>query len=56
MRYLLDTSICVYIVKKSPEKVFTRLRRFEFGEAGIFAITFSELQYEFPELRVENWA
>ena len=45
MRYLLDTNICVYIINKRPEKVFTRFRKCGVGEVGISAITFSELRY-----------
>ena len=45
MRYLLDTDICIYIIKRKPERVLARLLRTSPGEVGISAITLSELQY-----------
>ena len=43
--HLLDTNICIYIIKKSPIKVFKKLKEFEIGEIGISAITLLELQF-----------
>jgi tRNA(fMet)-specific endonuclease VapC len=43
MRYLLDTNICIYIIKQQPEKVFRRFRRIAVGQVGISSITWSEL-------------
>jgi len=45
MRYLLDTDICIYIIKRKPERVLARLLRTSRGDVGISAITLSELQY-----------
>lgn len=45
MKYLLDTNICVYIIKKMPQEVFARFRTCQVGEVGISAITISELQF-----------
>jgi tRNA(fMet)-specific endonuclease VapC len=45
MKYLLDTNICVYAMKRSPIKVFSRLRRCAIGDVGISAITYSELEF-----------
>ncbi|MDA9764070.1 MAG: type II toxin-antitoxin system VapC family toxin [Opitutales bacterium] len=43
MRYLLDTDICIYIIKKKPESVFDKFRRCSIGDIGISSITYSEL-------------
>jgi len=43
MRYLLDTNICVYIIKRQPPAVVQRLRQVDVSEVGISAITLSEL-------------
>lgn len=45
MTYMLDTNICIYIIKKKPEKVLERFR--EKIEEGICisSITLAELQY-----------
>jgi tRNA(fMet)-specific endonuclease VapC len=45
MKYLLDTNICIYIIKKKPEKVFKKFRSISFGSIGISSITLAELQY-----------
>jgi tRNA(fMet)-specific endonuclease VapC len=45
MGYLLDTNICIYIIKKKPESVLKRLREISLGEIGLSAITVAELQY-----------
>lgn len=43
--YLLDTNICIYIIKKSPEQVIERLRQTRISEVGVSSITLSELEY-----------
>lgn len=45
MDYLLDTNICIYIIKKKPEQVFARLKTLEPGSVAISSITLAELQY-----------
>lgn len=45
MRYLLDTNICIYVIKKRPAHVFRRFDRSRLGDIGISAITYSELLY-----------
>lgn len=45
MRYMLDTNICIYIIKKRPSKVFETLKRLAFGDVCISAITLAELEY-----------
>lgn len=43
--YILDTNICIYIIKKKPAIVFDRFSKPGFGEVGISSITLSELEY-----------
>lgn len=43
MKYLLDTDICIFIIRRRPESVFAKLREQSAGAVGISAITHSEL-------------
>lgn len=45
MEYLLDTNICIYIIKKRPANVFERFNNLRIGDVGISSITLAELQY-----------
>jgi len=49
MNYLLDTNICIYIIKKSPEKVIKKLeaiiKAVVKNEIYLSSITVSELYY-----------
>lgn len=45
MKYLLDTNICIYIIKKKPEPVLRRLIKQDVSHIGISSITLSELEY-----------
>lgn len=45
MKYLLDTNICIYIVKKKPEKVIKRFKDNKPGDIAISSITVAELNY-----------
>ena len=45
MKYMLDTNICIYIIKKQPEKVISHLQEFSLSEVCVSSITLSELEY-----------
>jgi len=45
MRYLLDTNICIYLIKKRPSEVLERFRQHSPQDVAISAITLFELQY-----------
>lgn len=45
MKYLLDTNICIYIIKKKPEGVIKRFLKMKADSIGISSITVSELYY-----------
>ena len=45
MKVLLDTNICIYLIKRRPQEVRERFERYAVGEVGLSSITVSELQY-----------
>jgi tRNA(fMet)-specific endonuclease VapC len=45
IKFMLDTNICIYVIKKKPEKVIKRFRRSSVSDVGISSITLSELEY-----------
>jgi tRNA(fMet)-specific endonuclease VapC len=45
MRYLLDTNICIYIAKRRPRCVLSRLERLRPGDVGMSIVTYLELLY-----------
>ena len=45
MKYMLDTNICVYIIKKSPPQVFEKFETFSRDDICISSITLAELEY-----------
>ena len=45
MKYLLDTNICIYLIKKKPVSVMTRFDEHSIGDIGISSITVAELSY-----------
>jgi len=45
MKLLLDTNICIYIIKQQPSAVLKRFLEFQVGDIGISSITLSELRY-----------
>jgi tRNA(fMet)-specific endonuclease VapC len=45
MHYLLDTNICIYLIKNRPPVVLERFREHSPQDVGISTITLFELQY-----------
>lgn len=45
MKYMLDTNICIYIIKKKPARVLSALQKTDIGEVCISSITLAELEY-----------
>ena len=45
MDFILDTNICIYIIKKKPALVFERFESTPLGSVGISTITEAELNY-----------
>jgi tRNA(fMet)-specific endonuclease VapC len=44
-RYMLDTNMCIYLMKNQPEQVARRFAGCYVGDVVISAITFAELDY-----------
>lgn len=42
---MLDTNICIYIIKKKPAKIFQIFSTLNIGDICISSITYAELQY-----------
>lgn len=45
MKYVLDTNICIYLIKKRPALVFEKFNALSLGSVGISSISLAELQY-----------
>ena len=43
MKYMLDTNICIYLIKKHPPEMVEKFNKYRKGEIGISAITWAEL-------------
>jgi tRNA(fMet)-specific endonuclease VapC len=55
MRYMLDTNICIYLMRHHPPKVAERFATLEYGDVMMSSITLAELRYGVechPESRV----
>lgn len=45
MRYMLDTNICIYVIKRRPEKVLEKFTAHPVGDLGLSIVTLAELEY-----------
>jgi tRNA(fMet)-specific endonuclease VapC len=45
VRYLLDTNICIYLIKQKPTRVKEKFSAYSVGEIGVSSITVGELWY-----------
>ena len=45
VKYLLDTNICIYLLKNNPPHVHERFVQHRIGDIGISSITYCELVY-----------
>ena len=45
MYIMLDTNMCIYIIKKKPLHIFDKFKTYSIFEIGISSITLSELEY-----------
>ena len=43
MRYLLDTNICIQIIRRKPSELLSRLTALPMGDVGLSTITAAEL-------------
>lgn len=44
MRYMLDTNICIYLIKNHPPQVLRRLEALKQGSAVMSVVTYAELR------------
>ncbi|HUW51450.1 MAG TPA: type II toxin-antitoxin system VapC family toxin [Sulfuricella sp.] len=45
MRYMLDTNICIYLMRHHPPEVAERFAKLEYGDVMMSSITLAELRY-----------
>lgn len=45
MKYMLDTNMCIYIIKQHPEQVLKKFITLPIGDVCISSITLAELMY-----------
>ena len=45
MQFLLDTNICIYIIKQKPPEVLQRFNIYQVGDIGVSSITVAELEF-----------
>ena len=45
IRYILDTNICVELIRGRGKNILKKLRKCQVGDAGISTITLAELEY-----------
>ena len=45
MRYMLDTNICIFLIKHKPENVIQRFLELDIEDVCISAITYAELEH-----------
>lgn len=45
MKYLLDTDICIYLIRQRPASVIREMAKQQVGDVGLSSITVAELRY-----------
>lgn len=45
MKYLLDTDICIFLIKNKHTTLLKKIQKIPFGEIGLSSITIAELCY-----------
>ena len=54
MRYMLDTNICIYVMKARPPEVLNRLAELDHGDAYISVLTYAELRVGIESLETNR--
>ncbi|MFA7666989.1 MAG: type II toxin-antitoxin system VapC family toxin [Burkholderiaceae bacterium] len=52
MRYLLDTNICIYLIRCHPPAVLERFRDLARGDVGMSVVTLAELRHGIEALAI----
>lgn len=45
MKVMLDSNICIYLIKNRPAHLRSKFQQYQFGDIGISSITLSELMF-----------
>jgi len=45
MKFLLDTNICIYVIKKRPPQILKKFKTFSANDLAISSITLAELEF-----------
>lgn len=45
MKYMLDTNMCIFIIKKRPSHVLEKFKRLTISDIGISSVTLAELMF-----------
>lgn len=45
MKYMLDTNICIYLMKNKPKEVLERFKEHEISDVCISAVTYAEMAH-----------
>jgi tRNA(fMet)-specific endonuclease VapC len=45
MKYMLDTNICIYLIKQQPREVIDKFQGIALGEIAVSTVTVAEMMY-----------
>lgn len=45
MKFLLDTDICIYLIRRQPVEVIREMSKQPIGDVGVSSVTVAELQF-----------
>jgi tRNA(fMet)-specific endonuclease VapC len=45
MKYMLDTNICIYLIKQQPKEVIDKFQGIALGEIAVSTVTVAEMMY-----------
>jgi tRNA(fMet)-specific endonuclease VapC len=51
MKVMLDTNICIALIKRKPPRVLKRFTAYKVGEIGISWVTLAELEFAVAKSR-----
>lgn len=54
MKYMLDTNICIYLIRNKPIQVLKKLQQIKASEVCISSITLAELEYGIKKSQNQN--
>lgn len=46
MKFLLDTDICIYLIRRQPVEVIREMSKQPIGDVGVSSVTVAELQFD----------